>query len=330
MRMVRPGPRTALGVLALAGITHAGPATSHENLRPAGTFSIVARDPATGELGVGVQSHWFSVGSDVSWAEAGVGAVATQSFIDPGYGPRGLALMKSGKSPAEALEELLAADESRDVRQVAFIDAQGRVAVHTGAKCIPYAGEHPGTNYSTQGNLLASPEVWEAMGRAFEAAEGDLGDRILAALQAGQDAGGDARGRQSAALLVVRGVSEDEPWKNRVVDLRVEDHATPIAELVRLYTLRKAYDLATRGDDYFAAQDFEQAFRAYNAALEIDPDNDELIFWRGAMLMQAGNEAEAIADIKRAVAMNPRWLALLERIQEEHFPGAREVLEQVR
>lgn len=316
-----------LGVLAVA--TTAFP-QSQDTLRPAGTFSIVARDPATGELGVGVQSHWFSVGSDVSWAEAGVGAVATQSFIDPGYGPRGLALMKSGKSPAEALEELLAVDASRDVRQVAFIDAQGRVAVHTGAKCIPFAGDHTGPNYSTQGNLLASAEVWEAMGRAFEQTEGDLGDRILAALQAGQGAGGDARGRQSAALLVVRQVSEDEPWKNRVVDLRVEDHATPIAELARLYQLRKAYDLATEGDDYLAVGEFAKAAEAYDAALAIVPDNDELIFWRGAMLMNAGREAEAIADIKRAIEMNPRWLALLERIQEEHFPGARKVLEQVR
>ena len=302
---------------------------SLENLRPAGTFSIVARDPSTGELGVAVQSHWFSVGANVSWAEAGVGAVATQSFIDPGYGPRGLALMKSGKPAAEALEELLAVDESRDVRQVAFIDAQGRVAVHTGAKCIPFAGDRTGSNYSVQGNLLASSEVWESMGRAFEQSEGDLGDRMLAALQAGQDAGGDARGRQSAALLVVRSVSEEAPWRNRVVDLRVEDHATPIAELTRLYKLRKAYDLATEGDDYLAVGEFAKAAEAYDAALAIVPDNDELIFWRGAMLMNAGREAEAIADIKRAIEMNPRWLALLERIQEEHFPGARKVLEQV-
>ena len=289
----------------------------------------MARDPSTSELGVAVQSHWFSVGANVSWAEAGVGAVATQSFIDPGYGPRGLALMKSGKPAAEALEELLAVDESRDVRQVAFIDAQGRVAVHTGAKCIPFAGDRTGSNYSVQGNLLASSEVWESMGRAFEQSEGDLGDRMLAALQAGQDAGGDARGRQSAALLVVRSVSEEALWRNRVVDLRVEDHATPIAELTRLYKLRKAYDLATEGDDYLAVGEFAKAAEAYDAALAIVPDNDELIFWRGAMLMNAGRETEAIADIKRAIEMNPRWLALLERIQEEHFPGARKVLEQV-
>ena len=297
--------------------------------RPAGTFSIVARDPATGELGVGIQSHWFSVGSAVSWAEAGVGAVATQSFIEPAYGPRGLALMKSGRSAREALEELLSTDDARDVRQVAFIDAQGRMAAHTGKMCIPFAGDRTGKDYSAQGNLLASSQVWEDMGAAFEKTKGDLGDRILAALRAGQEAGGAVRGRQSAALLVVRSVSEEEPWKNRVVDLRVEDHETPIAELGRLYQLRKAYDLATDGDNYLAAQEFEKAFGAYDAALEIAPENDELIFWRGAMLMQAGKEAEALADIKRAVAMNPRWLELLERIQEEHLPGAREILQKV-
>ena len=297
--------------------------------RPTATFSIVARDPATGEFGVGVQSHWFSVGSSVSWGEARVGAVATQSFIEPAYGPRGLSLMKAGKSARQALDELLSTDEGRDVRQVAFIDAEGRVAAHTGKMCIPFAGDRTGKDYSAQGNLLASSGVWEDMGTAFESTEGDLGDRILASLRAGQEAGGDVRGRQSAALLVVRSVSEDEPWKNRVVDLRVEDHETPIAELGRLYQLRKAYDLATDGDNYLAAQEFEKAFGAYDAALEIVPQNDELIFWRGAMLMQAGKEAEALADIKRAVSMNPRWLELLARIQEEHLPGAREILDKI-
>ncbi len=317
---------TTLVVLGVAGGLLA---QEREPRRLAGTFSIVARDPATGEFGVGVQSHWFSVGSGVPWAEAGVGAVATQSFIDPGYGYHGLALMKAGQSAPEALEQLLSRDESRDVRQVAFIDCQGRVAAHTGDMCIPYAGQHMGENYSTQGNLLSSPEVWKAMARAFETSEGDLGARIVAALEGGQEAGGDARGKQSAALLVVRPVSEDSPWRNRVVDLRVEDHQSPIAELARLYKLRKAYDLATEGDDHMAAKEYEKARQAYDAALGIVPDNHELIFWRGAMLMQAGREAEALADVKRAVEMSPRWLKLLERIQEEHFPGARKLLQQL-
>lgn len=299
-------------------------------LRPAGTFSIVARDPATGELGVGVQSHWFSVGADVSWAEAGVGSVATQSFIEAAYGPRGLERMDSGKSPRAALDELLAADPNREVRQVAFIDSQGRTAVHTGKLCIPFAGHRTGENYSVQGNMLDSPDVWVAMASEFERAEGDLATRILAALKAGQQAGGDVRGKQSAALLVVKSVSEEHPWRNRVVDLRVEDHQEPIIELERLYSLRRAYDLANQGDGFLAARDFENAFKAYNAAVEIVPQNDELLFWRGAMLAQSGREAEALVDIRRAIELNPRWLKLLERIQLEHFPSAREILEKVR
>jgi uncharacterized Ntn-hydrolase superfamily protein len=298
--------------------------------RLAGTFSIVARDPATGELGVGVQSHWFSVGSDVSWAQAGVGAAATQSFIEPAYGPRGLALMESGSSPQASLDELLASDPNRDVRQVAFIDSQGRTAVHTGKLCIPFAGHRVGENYSVQGNMLDSPEVWDAMALGFERTEGDLAARILAALEAGQEAGGDVRGKQSAALLVVKPVSDERPWLNRVVDLRVEDHREPIKELKRLHSLRRAYDLANKGDGFLAARDFNQAFEAYNAALEIVPQNDELIFWRGAMLLQSGREAEALEDIRRAIELNPRWLKLLERIQPEHFPSAREILEKVR
>ncbi len=299
-------------------------------LRPAGTFSIVARDPATGELGVGVQSHWFSVGSDVSWAEAAVGAVATQSFIEAAYGPRGLALMDSGKDPRAALDELLAADPNREVRQVAFIDSQGRTAVHTGKLCIPFAGHRSGENYSVQGNMLDSADVWVAMASEFEQTDGDLATRILAALKAGQQAGGDVRGKQSAALLVVKPVSDDNPWLNRVVDLRVEDHRQPIIELERLHNLRKAYDLANQGDGFLADRDFENAFEAYNSAVEIVPQNDELIFWRGAMLAQSGREAEALVDIRRAIELNPRWLKLLERIQLEHFPSARAILEKVR
>jgi uncharacterized Ntn-hydrolase superfamily protein len=316
---------SALGIgLVLTGLAYGS------EIRPAATFSIVARDPATGELGVGVQSHWFSVGSDVSWAEAGVGAIATQSFIEPGYGARGLTLIGSGKAPQLALDELLSKDPNRDVRQVAFIDARGNTAVHTGKMCIPAAGHKKGENYSVQGNLLDSPRVWEDMAQAFEASSGPLADRILAALEAGQAAGGDVRGKQSAALLVVKVVSEDEPWRNRVVDLRVEDHPEPIAELKRLLDLRKAYNLANEGDSFLADQDFENAFKAYNAALEIVPENDELIFWRGAMLMQSGRESEGLADIRRAVELNPRWLKLLEQIQDEHFPGAKEVLEKLR
>jgi uncharacterized Ntn-hydrolase superfamily protein len=314
-------------LLASAGISFSEEARS---LRPAGTFSIVARDPSTGELGVGVQSHWFSVGSDVSWAEAGVGAIATQSFIEPSYGALGLDAMRSGEPATRALKALLAKDSHENVRQVAFIDAEGRVAVHTGNMCIPAAGHVTGDNYSVQGNMLASANVWPEMAKAFENTSGVLAERILAALEAGQDAGGDVRGKQSAALLVTKVVSVDEPWKNRIVDLRVEDHTEPIKELRRLFNLRKAYDLANQGDGYLAAGEFEKAAQAYNDALTIVPENDELMFWRGAMLLQSGQEQEALEDIRQAVERNPRWLELLERIQEEHFPGARKVLEKLR
>jgi uncharacterized Ntn-hydrolase superfamily protein len=314
-----------IGFLATALLVSAQPNT----IRPAATFSIVAFDQATGELGVGVQSHWFSVGSNVSWAEAGIGAVATQSFIEPGYGPRGLALMKSGKTPEEALEALLSEDPDKGVRQVAFVDSAGRVAVHTGKLCIPAAGHRTGKGYSVQGNLLQSPQVWEDMAKAFEKAEGTLAQRILSALEAGQKAGGDLRGRQSAALLVTRPRSKDQPWLNKIVDLRVEDHSEPIRELGRLYDLRRAYDLANEGDGYLAGGQFEKAYEAYNAALEIVPENDELIFWRGAMLHQAGRAEEALVDIRRAVEMNPRWLTLLGRIQDEHLSGAKAILEKL-
>src|SRR3989440_12752975 len=217
-------------------------------LRPAHTFSIVARDPETGELGVAVQSHWFSVGSNVAWAEAGVGAIATQSFIDPSYGRDGLDLMRGGASAEEALKSLLAKDEGRDVRQVAMIDARGRVAAHTGAKCIEAAGDHVGRNYSVQANLMSNARVWPAMARAFETTKGDLADRMLAALDAAQAAGGDIRGRQSAAIVVVTGKPTGKPWADRIFDLRVDDHPEPLKELRRLLTFQRAYKHLDTGE----------------------------------------------------------------------------------
>jgi len=206
-------------------------------VRPVATYSIVARDSATGELGVAVQSHWFSVGAVVPWAEAGVGAVATQSFIDPSYGALGLDLMRAGKSAPEALAALLAADAQRDVRQVGMVDARGRVARHTGRLCIPAAGDQAGAQYVVQANLMERATVWPAMARAFEAATGDLAERLMAALEAAEAEGGDIRGRQSAALLVVKAHSTGRPWADRRFDLRVEDHPEPLPELRRLLRL---------------------------------------------------------------------------------------------
>src|ERR1035438_3837890 len=202
--------------------------------RPVHTFSIVARDAVTGDLGVAVQSHWFSVGSAVPWAEPGVGAVATQSFTEPSYGPLGLTLMKAGKSAPEALKALLSADSDREVRQVAMVDAQGRSAAHTGVKCIQAAGHEVGEGFTVEANLMDKPTVWPAMAKAFRAAKGDLAERLLAALRAAQAQGGDIRGQQSAAILIVKGKPSGQPWNDRLFDLRVEDSPDPLKELSRL------------------------------------------------------------------------------------------------
>jgi len=241
------------------------------------TYSIVARDPATGDLGVAVQSHWFSVGSMVPWAEAGVGAVATQSFVDPSYGPLGLALMRAGRSAPDALGALLAGDAQRDVRQVGMVDAQGRVATHTGALCIPAAGGQAGREYVVQANLMEKPSVWPAMARAFEAAKGDLAERMLAALDAAEAEGGDIRGRQAAGLVVVKARSSGRPWADRVFDLRVDDHVDPLGELRRLVRLQRAYNHMSAGDDCVTTADWACAEREYGAARALEPGHDPFI-----------------------------------------------------
>jgi uncharacterized Ntn-hydrolase superfamily protein len=253
--------RTALcfGILAVA-------LSAHAIERPVHTFSIVARDAATGEMGVAVQSHWFSVGSIVTWAEAGVGAVATQSFVDPAYGPRGLELMKSGLSAEQALEALLLVDDGRGVRQVAMIDNDGNVAAHTGAKCIEVASQHVGEGYSVQANMMLNDRVVTAMAEAYESTEGDLADRMLAALVAGQKAGGDIRGKQSAAMLIVKPESTGRPWADRVLELRIEDDPEPIAELGRLLTVHRAYDHMNAGDLAVEHGELELAMAEYGAA----------------------------------------------------------------
>ena len=209
------------------------------------TFSIVAHDPQTGELGVAVQSRYFGVGSVVPWAKAGVGAVATQAYAKLGYGPDGLKLMEAGRSPREALDELTEADRKRDIRQVAMVDATGRVAAFTGKECIAHAGHQVGKGFTVQGNLLAGDAVLPAMAEAFEKARGqkgtELADWLVAALQAGQEKGGDRRGQQSAALLVVREGGGPNTENDRYIDLRVEDHTAPIDELARLLKLHKKF-----------------------------------------------------------------------------------------
>ncbi len=283
-------------------------------VRPVHTFSIVARDPATGELGVAVQSHWFSVGPIVPWAEAGVGAVATQSFVDPSYGKNGLELMRGGKSAPDALKELLEKDEGREVRQVAMIDAQGRVDAWTGKNDIQAAGHIVGKNFSVQANLMLNDKVWPAMAHAFENTKGDLADRMLAALDAAQAVGGDIRGRQSAALIVVTGKPTGQAWKDRTFDLRVDDSPQPLLELRRLVKLQRAYNHMNAGDLAVEKKDNEGALREYGAAEKLVPNNAEMIYWHAVALVNMGRVDESLPLFRRVFAMDRNWITLTPRL----------------
>jgi uncharacterized Ntn-hydrolase superfamily protein len=282
--------------------------------RPVHTYSIVARDPQTGELGVAVQSHWFSVGAIVPWAEAGVGAVATQSFVDPSYGKLGLDLMRAGKSAPDALKALLAGDEARDVRQVAMIDAQGRVDAWTGARDIQAAGHIVGQNFSVQANMMANDKVWPAMAKAFETTKGDLAERMMAALDAAQEAGGDIRGRQSAALIVVTGKPTGKSWADRVFDLRVDDSPEPLKELRRLITLQRAYNHMNAGDLAMEKKDNEAALREYAAAEKLVPDNAEMIYWHAVALVNMNRTEDALPLFRKVFAMDKNWMTLTPRL----------------
>ncbi len=283
-------------------------------LRPVHTFSIVARDPQTGELGVAVQSHWFSVGAIVPWAEAGVGAIATQSFVDPSYGKLGLDLMRAGRSAPDALKALLAGDEGRDVRQVAMIDAQGRVDAWTGPKDIQAAGHIVGDNFSVQANMMANERVWPAMAEAFRRTKGDLAERMMAALDAAQAAGGDIRGRQSAALIVVTGKPTGRAWSDRLFDLRVDDNPEPLKELRRLITLQRAYNHMNAGDLAVEKKDNEAALREYSAAEKLVPDNAEMIYWHAVALVNMNRLEESLPLFRRVFQMDPNWMELTPRL----------------
>jgi len=283
-------------------------------VRPVHTFSIVARDPATGELGVAVQSHWFSVGPIVPWVEAGVGAVATQSFVDPSYGKNGLELMRAGKSAPDALKELLEKDEGREVRQVAMIDAQGRVDAWTGKNDIQAAGHIVGKNFSVQANLMLNDKVWPAMAQAFENTKGDLADRMLAALDAAQSVGGDIRGRQSAAIIVVTGKPTGQAWKDRTFDLRVDDSPQPLLELRRLVKLQRAYNHMNAGDLAVEKKDNEGALREYGAAEKLVPSSAEMIYWHAVALVNMGRVDESLPLFRRVFAMDRNWITLTPRL----------------
>jgi uncharacterized Ntn-hydrolase superfamily protein len=290
-----------------------------------GTYSIIARDPATGELGVAVQSHWFSVGSIVSWARAGVGAVATQSIAEPAYGPRLLDRLAAGEAVDDALGTELADDEPARFRQVAVVDSAGRVAVHTGEGCMPHAGHVIGDAFSAQANLMASPEVWPAMAAAFRSAVGDaLARRLLAALDAAEAAGGDVRGRQSAALLVVP--AEGEPWRS-TVELRVDDAPDPLAELRRLLDLRDAYELADRADALAGEGRHRDATELYVQAAEAAPASVELSFWAGLGIAAGGDLERGAERVRAALEAYEGWRDLLARLDPEIAPAAEAVRE---
>jgi uncharacterized Ntn-hydrolase superfamily protein len=266
---------------------------------------------------VAVQSHFFSVGSVVSWAEAGVGAVATQSIPDVSFGPRGLDLMRGGQSAPAALQQLIAEDPGESVRQVALVDSGGRVAVHTGMQCIEHAGHAIGEQVSAQANMMERGTVPAAMIRAYTDARGEpLAERLLAALDAAEAEGGDIRGRQSAAMIVVAGRASGSPTNDRPVDLRVEDHPQPLPELRRLLGLRHAYTRASAGDDLAGEGDLAGALVEYEAAHLAQPDNLELAFWYGLALAGTGREEEAVRVMRAPFEANPGWVELLKRLPD--------------
>lgn len=280
----------------------------------ANTYSIVAYDETTGEMGVAVQSHWFSVGSIVTWAEAGVGAIATQSFVNPAFGPDGLALLKQGLSAKEVVEKLIESDEGRDVRQLAIVDANGNAYAYTGKKCLDAAGQIIGDGFSVQANMMDKATVWPAMEKAYLNTKGPLEDKLMAALKAAENEGGDVRGKQSAAILVVKKESTGKLWEDRKVDLRIEDHPTPIAEMERLLRIHKAYEHMNQGDVDMEHNDFDAALKNYSAAEKLYSENPEMSFWTAVSLCNNKNFEEAIPRFQKVFNANSNWKKLIERI----------------
>jgi uncharacterized Ntn-hydrolase superfamily protein len=278
------------------------------------TFSIVARDTITGEMGVAVQSHWFSVGSLVAWGKAGVGVVATQSFINPSFGPRGLSLLENGLTPKMAVEDLLKLDEGRDVRQLAILNAKGDVFSYTGKNCIAEAGNIMGSNFSVQANLMEKNTVWPAMAKAFKSTKGSLAERLLAALEAAQKEGGDIRGKQSAAILVVKAKSTGNSWEDKVVDLRVEDNENPIKEMRRLLTIHTAYDFMNKGDLAVETGNNKLAKEYYKYAQKLNPNNLEMKYWYAITLANNGELVEAKKILEAIYKINSNWKTLTPRL----------------
>lgn len=278
------------------------------------TYSIVAYDFETCALGVAVQSRYFSVGSVVPWAEAGVGAIATQSFVNVSYGPRGLELLRKGLRAEEVVKSLIDGDDGRDYRQLGIVDAKGNAAAYTGAKCLEWAGSKTGKGYSVQGNILASGEVVRAMAEAYESTRGSLAERLVAALEAGERAGGDARGRQSSALLVVKKGCGRGGYGDRLVDLRVEDHPDPVGELKRLLNLHKVYYLIDEAESRFTQGRLEEAVLQIEEALKIHPRCDDAYLDLGLIYLKAKKLEEAAEAFRKAIEINPKMIAVVRQI----------------
>ncbi|NBF40600.1 MAG: DUF1028 domain-containing protein [Spirochaetes bacterium] len=280
------------------------------------TYSIIAIDAEAGEMGAAVQSHYFSVGSIVPWARAGVGVVATQALVNAQFGPDGLALLEAGHSPREALAKLLEADEGRAYRQVALLAPGQAPATHTGETCIAEAGHVTSTDYSCQANMMLNDTVWEAMSQAFDAENGPLSHRMLTALKAAEYEGGDIRGRQSAAMVIVRTEATGRAVDDRVLDLRVEDHHNPLTELERLLAVHQAYRHADAGDAAMETGDIRRALEEFRTAEDLQPDNLELHYWHGVSLLNAGRIDEGLAILGEVVSRNRNWLELTLRLPD--------------
>jgi uncharacterized Ntn-hydrolase superfamily protein len=287
-------------------------------VRPVNTYSIVCYDPETNQFGAAVQSHWFKV-ADVIWAEPGVGVVATQSLADFSYGPLGIEMMRYGKSAQEALAGVIASDPNYDVRQVAMIDSYGNVATHTGENCIAEAGHYAGRFYSVQANLMEKSTVWDAMAEAYENSEGDLADRMMAALEAAQAEGGDIRGKQSAAMIVVSGDPSGIEWRDKLVDIRVDDSPEPLVELRRLLNVTRAYNYMNEGDEHIAAGDFDKASEAYGMASDLAEGNPEILFWYAVALVTAEEVEMSLPIFKDVFEMDENWRVLVPRLVESEL-----------
>ncbi|MCX6829419.1 MAG: DUF1028 domain-containing protein [candidate division Zixibacteria bacterium] len=316
---------TLLAVAALAG----GNEPAYTPIQPVNTYSIVAYDSATGQFGAAVQSHYFKV-ADVIWLEPGIGAVATQSLVEFSYGPLGLAMMKNGKSAKEALAGLLAGDSNNAVRQVAMIDKNGVVAAHTGSKCIAEAGHHTGKLYSVQANLMRNNTVWGAMATAFESAKGHLAERMMAALEAAQKEGGDIRGMQSAAMVVVSGKPTGMSWRDRIIDIRVDDSPQPLVDLRRLLNISRAYRHMDKGDEYITEKKYDEANAEYGKAAELNPGNAEILFWHAQTLVMAGELERALPIFKEVFKMDDSWRVLVPRlVKSELLPNDQKIIDRI-